>query len=84
MPDRGTTVLDIACGTGIAVLPFTWRTTVKTWVGDERSRARARNAFGAKRGAYLKALERRSVNEAGSLDSITIVPDMQDVYMGVV
>ena len=57
---------------------------MKTWAGCERSRARARNAFGAKRDAYLKALERRLVNEAGSLDSTTIVPDMQYVYNGVV
>lgn len=57
---------------------------MKAWVGCERSRARARNAFGTKRGAYLKALERCLVNEAGSLDSITIVPDMQYVYIGVV
>ena len=68
----------------LRVLPFTWRTTVKTWVGYEHSRATARNAFGAKRDAYLKALERRLVKEAGSLDSTMIAPYMQYVYIGVV
>ncbi len=68
----------------LRVLPFTWRTTVKTWIGYEHSRATARNAFGDKRDAYLKALERRLVKEAGSLESAMIAPYMQYVYIGVV
>lgn len=66
----------------IRVLPFIWRTTVKTWVGYERSRATARNALGEKREAYLQALEKRLVSEAGGADAAMIASYMQYVYIG--
>ena len=68
----------------LRVMPFIWRTTVKTWVGYERSRAKARNAFASKREAYLKALEKRLVREAGGPDAAMIAPYMQYVYIGYV
>jgi len=66
----------------LRVMPFVWRTTVKTWLGYERSRAKARNAFASKREAYLKALEKRLVREAGGADAAMIAPYMQYVYIG--
>jgi|GEM_PF-6315722 len=65
-------------------MPFIWRTTLKTWLGYERSRAQARNTFASKRIAYLKALEKRLVEEAGGPDAAMIASYMQYVYIGYV
>jgi ubiquinone/menaquinone biosynthesis C-methylase UbiE len=66
----------------LRVLPFTTRTTRDQWLGYERSRASARNAYGTKRDAYIDALERRLSAAFGTSTASIEVQYMQYLYVG--
>jgi ubiquinone/menaquinone biosynthesis C-methylase UbiE len=66
----------------LRVLPFTTRTTRDQWLGYERSRASARNAYGTKRDAYFDALEGRLNAAFGTSTSSIEVQYMQYLYVG--
>jgi ubiquinone/menaquinone biosynthesis C-methylase UbiE len=66
----------------LRVLPFSARFSVADWMGYERSRASARNTYGAKRDAYFAALENELVAAHGSSAARIDVRYTQFVYVG--
>jgi ubiquinone/menaquinone biosynthesis C-methylase UbiE len=66
----------------LRVLPFTARFTIEDWIGYERSRASARNAFGAQTETYIAALERVLVAKYGPPTTRIGVRYTQFLYVG--
>ncbi len=66
----------------LRVLPFTARFRVDDWIGYERSRATARNAYGDKREAYIAALSAALTARYGSGDAWLDVRYTQYLYAG--
>jgi len=66
----------------LRVLPFTGRFTVMDWIGYERSRATARDAFGAKHDAYIAALYEELLAKFGSPQAKISVRYTQYLYVG--
>lgn len=66
----------------LRVIPFALHASVAQWIGYERSRAQARNAYGAGRDAYLHALEARLLETYGRADARMEVRYTQYLYVG--
>jgi ubiquinone/menaquinone biosynthesis C-methylase UbiE len=66
----------------LRVLPFRARFRVEDWIGYERSRALARNAYGARRAAYIDALRAGLCAEFGSPEAGLDVRYVQYLFVG--
>lgn len=66
------------------VLPHVVRMTIAQWLGYERSRAQARNAYGNRREAYLAALEKHLRAAFHGAEATIEVHYMQYLYLGYV